>query len=269
MTCVATGSTGKERDSETGLDYFGARYFSGAQGRFTSPDPQFFQKEMLGDPQRFNLYAYARNNPLKFIDPSGEAIELSTDPAEREKQMQALCGLVGNDTCKQYLYVDDKYKKGHYYVGIYAGGQSGKGPDFGSLNGVTAGLQEIIRDPHVGTVDVVQGSDRIQMPPGYGPSLNINHADGATTPFMNGQIHVYVRAQDDPRGYDTLAPWKMSNWWFGERDQNTVLGHELGHMLYRMKSSNYNESSDNKSAVELENKVRVLKNPNAATRTRH
>jgi RHS repeat-associated protein len=31
--------TGKERDGETGLDYFGARYFSGAQGRFTTPDP--------------------------------------------------------------------------------------------------------------------------------------------------------------------------------------------------------------------------------------
>jgi RHS repeat-associated protein len=31
--------TGKERDAETGLDYFGARYFSGAQGRFTSQDP--------------------------------------------------------------------------------------------------------------------------------------------------------------------------------------------------------------------------------------
>jgi len=30
--------TGKERDTETGLDYFGARYLSSAQGRFTSPD---------------------------------------------------------------------------------------------------------------------------------------------------------------------------------------------------------------------------------------
>src|SRR5580698_223161 len=57
--------TGKERDSETGLDYFGARYFSSAQGRFRSPDPQYFQKEMLTDPQRFNLYAYTRNNPLR------------------------------------------------------------------------------------------------------------------------------------------------------------------------------------------------------------
>ncbi|MEO8660108.1 MAG: RHS repeat-associated core domain-containing protein, partial [Bryobacteraceae bacterium] len=34
--------TGKERDAETGLDYFGARYFSGAQGRFTTPDPIHF-----------------------------------------------------------------------------------------------------------------------------------------------------------------------------------------------------------------------------------
>ena len=32
-------SAGKERDKETGLDYFGARYYSGAQGRFASPDP--------------------------------------------------------------------------------------------------------------------------------------------------------------------------------------------------------------------------------------
>ena len=39
MCAVEEKCTGKERDGETGLDYFGARYFSGAQGRFTSPDP--------------------------------------------------------------------------------------------------------------------------------------------------------------------------------------------------------------------------------------
>src|SRR5439155_19699467 len=61
---VAQKFTGKERDAETGLDYFGARYLSSTQGRFTSPDPLFFQKEMLEDPQRWNLYSYVRNNPL-------------------------------------------------------------------------------------------------------------------------------------------------------------------------------------------------------------
>ena len=53
----AMGFTGKERDAETGLDYFGARYLSAAQGRFTSVDPLFFQKAMLVDPQRWNVYA--------------------------------------------------------------------------------------------------------------------------------------------------------------------------------------------------------------------
>jgi RHS repeat-associated protein len=60
--------TGKERDAETGLDYFGARYYSGAQGRFTSPDPLGGH---LADPQTLNRYAYVRNNPLRFNDPTG------------------------------------------------------------------------------------------------------------------------------------------------------------------------------------------------------
>lgn len=70
--------TGQERDSETGLDYFGARYFSGAQGRFTSPDPMVHPaqshaglKGFLSEPQRWNKYAYVSNNPLKYTDPNG------------------------------------------------------------------------------------------------------------------------------------------------------------------------------------------------------
>ncbi len=62
--------TGKERDAETGLDYFGARYFSGAQGRFTSPDEPLVDQDPL-DPQSWNLFSYVRNNPLIFTDPTG------------------------------------------------------------------------------------------------------------------------------------------------------------------------------------------------------
>ncbi|HEU4510625.1 MAG TPA: RHS repeat-associated core domain-containing protein, partial [Pyrinomonadaceae bacterium] len=61
----------KERDNETGLDYFGARYYASLQGRFTSSDPVIVTVERLVDPQRLNLYAYVRNNPLAFIDPDG------------------------------------------------------------------------------------------------------------------------------------------------------------------------------------------------------
>ncbi len=65
--------TGKERDAETGLDYFGARYFSSAQGRMTSPDA-YGVDQHPEDPQSWNLYAYGRNNPLRFVDPNGEYV---------------------------------------------------------------------------------------------------------------------------------------------------------------------------------------------------
>jgi RHS repeat-associated protein len=68
--------TGKERDNETGLDFFGARYYATVQGRFTTTDPTYFQFVMLVDPQRLNLYGYARNNPLKWVDPEGEQLYL-------------------------------------------------------------------------------------------------------------------------------------------------------------------------------------------------
>jgi RHS repeat-associated protein len=62
-------STGKERDSESGNDYFEARYFASSMGRFLSPDDGSDQN--AEDPQSWNLYEYVRNNPLINIDPDG------------------------------------------------------------------------------------------------------------------------------------------------------------------------------------------------------
>jgi RHS repeat-associated protein len=67
--------TAKERDSESNLDYFLARYHSGAQGRFTSVDPGN-AGAYRNDPQTWNGYSYARNNPLLYTDPTGEAIRI-------------------------------------------------------------------------------------------------------------------------------------------------------------------------------------------------
>lgn len=63
--------TGKERDSESGLDYFGARYYGSKIGRFTTVDPALTMQENILDPQRWNRYAYGRDNPLRFVDPDG------------------------------------------------------------------------------------------------------------------------------------------------------------------------------------------------------
>jgi RHS repeat-associated protein len=63
--------TGKERDAQTGMDYFGARYFSGERARFTTVDPVMPFASASVDPQLWNRYAYVHNNPLRFTDPDG------------------------------------------------------------------------------------------------------------------------------------------------------------------------------------------------------
>ena len=70
MTGDAMRFAGKELDPETGMNYFAARYYRNAWGRFASVDPLQVPVAMT-DPQQWNRYAYARNNPLAFTDPSG------------------------------------------------------------------------------------------------------------------------------------------------------------------------------------------------------
>ena len=94
--------TGKERDSESGLDYFGARYDSSSIGRFVSPDPVEITPGRLRDPQQLNLYSYVRNNPLRFVDPDGEILQLSGDVNEAQAQ---LCDIIGGD-CSRVSYND-------------------------------------------------------------------------------------------------------------------------------------------------------------------
>jgi RHS repeat-associated protein len=85
-TRVRSRCTGKERDSESGLDMFGARYYGSSMGRFTSADSYSPQLECrtsscfnnyVGNPQNWNRYTYTRNNPLAFVDPDGEQTELA------------------------------------------------------------------------------------------------------------------------------------------------------------------------------------------------
>ena len=65
--------SGKERDAESGLDYFGARYYDKAQYRFISVDPVINAGAAIGNPQRWNLYSYCGNNPIVYLDPDGRS----------------------------------------------------------------------------------------------------------------------------------------------------------------------------------------------------
>jgi RHS repeat-associated protein len=63
--------TGTEYDSESSLNYFGARHYGSLLGRFMVPDPAGLAAQSPSNPQGWNLYAYVLNNPLKAIDPTG------------------------------------------------------------------------------------------------------------------------------------------------------------------------------------------------------
>ncbi|MCD4753001.1 MAG: FG-GAP-like repeat-containing protein [Anaerolineaceae bacterium] len=75
--------TGKERDDESGLQYFEARYLVGHIGRFASVDSLYSEvvsldeekfQRFLKNPQEMNFYVYAQNDPIKFNDPSGSTV---------------------------------------------------------------------------------------------------------------------------------------------------------------------------------------------------
>jgi RHS repeat-associated protein len=73
--------TGKERDSESGNDYFGARYYASSMGRWLSPDPINLTSARLANPANtLNKYAYGANNPLKYIDKDGQDITIYYRP---------------------------------------------------------------------------------------------------------------------------------------------------------------------------------------------
>jgi len=98
--------TGYERDGESGLDFAQARYYNSKVGRFTTTDPIFFQTMMAIDPQRFNLYGYGRNNPLKWVDPEGERVYLLGDTAWlKSNVLYQMTG--GQDKFDEYFEVKD------------------------------------------------------------------------------------------------------------------------------------------------------------------
>lgn len=84
-----TRCTGKERDTESGLDYFGARYYGSSMGRFMSPDEPFANFDQK-DPQSLNLYSYVENNPLGSVDADGRNVRYVLSPRTATDQLAKL-----------------------------------------------------------------------------------------------------------------------------------------------------------------------------------
>ena len=127
--------TGKERDPETGLDDFGARYYASNLGRFMTPDwdtkPASVPYANFGDPQTLNLYSYVENEPLNQVDADGHAAA-STSPASPSVSNE--CKEDYTDACAQanqtkitgqsVAQIDDYESAVEFGIGVLRGAAS-------------------------------------------------------------------------------------------------------------------------------------------------
>lgn len=159
--------TGKERDAESGLDYFGARYNSSSMGRFMSPDftgdgsdPFPVPSADFENPRSLNLYSYVHNNPLTNTDPDGHDC-INTSNLDKDGTVTITAGTsCASDPAKYGTYVngtvdpnsltvnnhgDVGYSYSNYAdgSGSAGGGVIGKADPYGPLEGPAnqAGLQ--------------------------------------------------------------------------------------------------------------------------------
>jgi RHS repeat-associated protein len=125
--------TGKERDSESGLDNFGARYNSSAMGRFMSPDPNNDSGfENQDDPQSWNAYSYVRNNPLNLTDPDGRDYRVCVDNGN------------GGQNCTTYDKFED-FQKAANASNVTLNGNDKNGQIL--VNGKSVGTYSFFPDP--------------------------------------------------------------------------------------------------------------------------
>jgi RHS repeat-associated protein len=183
---VPTRFTGKERDRESGLDYFGARYYAGRTGRFTTVDPGHVGGNIF-DPQSWNAYAYARNNPLKYVDPTGTEYEICAYGASS-------CGSVSD----QYFAILERNPgagirlwggtifAGNQAVGHYR--QTSVDPTFNDFIGLTAALssrwlREQATDMAINTAIAATGGLAAGV---FGGGLAATSTLGLEAPSMTG-----------------------------------------------------------------------------------
>ena len=214
--------TGKERDTESGNDYFGARYFGSSMGRFLSPDP-LMASAKVWDPQTWNRYTYGRNNPLRMIDPTGMA-EVTADQCAQDKHCVTVNinviydknsnggkGLTDDQKAafekNQLQNAKDQYGNAdiHFNVSYSAGALSTDNGKM-SLSGIQSGALNVVVTDQIGTaVSGMAGKTAVSM-------VNANSTDKEDLPhemahqFMGDTQGMQAAImRHDPSGISSLV----------------------------------------------------------------
>ena len=275
--------TGSELDDETGLNFMQARYFSSMQGRFIGVDPYNIILESqasaasntekgqakllsyLSLPQQWNRYSYVANNPLKYIDPTGENIELTgRSQADRDEAFERIKNIVGPEAAES-LYVIKR--EGKYYVEICGNAAAfrGKGELAGYFSEMIASertvefqvaTQASYRDED-GVVKVVLLSATgggVTIPVGKSLSNNVQifvHPDA-------GKIYTEMatKAAGGLFGTGFFGNAKSNNGKALGGPNETVDSHEFGHG-YSQLIRGVNDARDGTMSLHFENIVRA------------
>lgn len=175
--------TGKERDSESGLDDFDARHYGSSLGRFMQADPMGGHVE---DPQTLNRYAYVRNNPTSLTDPTGLDFYLQCTPGKDSNGHD-----VGTNTCQQMQVGTDK--KGNAQM-AWVQGTTGE-------NGFTA--TQIGNDAKGNLVDKTTGTGVYTASiTGAGVQFSNGGGTSGTGVFLNKNVD--LTGTNQVQSYDTV-----------------------------------------------------------------
>jgi RHS repeat-associated protein len=169
--------TGKERDVESGLDYFSARYYNSYVGRFMSPDPSGLAYANLFNPQSFNLYGYVQNNPLTNTDPTGlDCVHINNDTGAYEGFESGDCDNSTEALANSGHYVDGTINQISFNNQNQVIGYSGSTGDgqFDSFSGsLGAGGAAFSLNPYSLTGTAPGQSVSVTANPGAGPDISV------------------------------------------------------------------------------------------------
>ena len=250
--------TGKERDTESGLDYFGARYYGSSMGRFMSPDwaskPEAVPYSKLGDPQSLNLYSYVLNNPLSRTDPDGHEVDLgNSDQKLRDQAQTRILSNVNKN--ERGLFTTSTDKNGTTKLVLNkdaAANFDGKhSAGYGMLN--QAINAKAVATVTVGDVQTV-GTTTYHVQDSGG---------GKTVPTGNGNVSILLSEHPDPLISQGILPLRGMNGEVVPNPPGIIAGHELlGHGRLEMLGRPYGEGE----AIGVENQLRreqglPLRNP--------